>query len=109
MRKTIGPILCVLMQTLDSNKVILTPTSPSSSFCSSSPTLPSTSQAKYKPLIVLEGFAYILTWVLLWGHGRRALSLFIRDSRDYFSNTYVIKWALGMGCNFQVSEKLLMK
>ena len=68
-----------------------------------------TDLAKYKPLIVLEGFAYILTWVLLWGHGRRALSLFIRDSRDYFSNTYVIKWALGMGCNFQVSEKLLMK
>ena len=41
---------------------------------------------------------------------RRALSLVIRDSRDYFSNTYVLKWslwwALGMCGNFQVSGKL---
>ena len=39
---------------------------------------------------------------------RRALSLVIRDSRDYFSNTYVLKWslwwALGMCGNFQVSQ-----
>ena len=41
---------------------------------------------------------------------RRAFSLVIRDSRDYFSNTYVLKWslwwALGMCGNFQVSGKL---
>ena len=33
-----------------------------------------TDLAKYKPVIVLEGFAYILTWVLLlWGHGLAAM------------------------------------
>ena len=42
--------------------------------------------------------------------GRRALSLVIRDSREYFRNTYVLKWslwwALGMCGNFQVTGKL---
>jgi len=29
-----------------------------------------TDLAKYKPVIIFEGFAYILTWILLlWGHG----------------------------------------
>ena len=33
-----------------------------------------TDLAKYKPVIVLEGFAYILTWVLLlWGNGLAAM------------------------------------
>ena len=33
-----------------------------------------TDLAKYKPLIVLEWFAYILTWVLLlWGHSLAAM------------------------------------
>ena len=33
-----------------------------------------TDLAKYKPVIVLEGFAYILTWVLLlWGNGLTAM------------------------------------
>ena len=33
-----------------------------------------TDLAKYKPVIVLEGFAYILTWVLLlWGYGLAAM------------------------------------
>ena len=41
---------------------------------------------------------------------KRALSLVIRDFRDYFSNTYVLKWslwwALGMCGNFQVLRKI---
>ena len=41
---------------------------------------------------------------------KRALSLVIRDFRDYFSNTYVLKWslwwALGMCGNFQVQKKI---
>ena len=41
---------------------------------------------------------------------KRALSLVIRDFRDYFSNTYVLKWslwwALGMCGNFQVQRKI---
>ena len=40
---------------------------------------------------------------------RRALSLVTRDFRDYFGNTYVLKWslwwALGMCGNFQVRRK----
>ena len=32
--------------------------------------------AKYKPVIILEGFAYILTWVLLtWGWGLSAMQM----------------------------------
>ena len=35
-----------------------------------------TDLAKYKPVIVLEGFAYILTWVLLtWGTGLPAMQM----------------------------------
>ena len=35
-----------------------------------------TDLAKYKPVIILEGFAYILTWVLLlWGHGLAAMQI----------------------------------
>ena len=35
-----------------------------------------TDLAKYKPVIILEGFAYILTWVLLtWGSGLSAMQL----------------------------------
>ena len=33
-----------------------------------------TDLARYKPVIILEGFAYILTWVLLlWGNGLAAM------------------------------------
>ena len=33
-----------------------------------------TDLAKYKPVIIFEGFAYILTWVLLlWGNGLAAM------------------------------------
>ena len=46
--------------------------------------------------------------VSLRAKSRRALSLVTRDFRDYFSNTYVLKWslwwALGMCGNFQVRE-----
>ena len=32
--------------------------------------------AKYKPVIILEGFAYIITWILLlWGHGLIAMQM----------------------------------
>ena len=35
-----------------------------------------TDLAKYKPVIILEGFAYILTWVLLtWGRGLFAMQM----------------------------------
>ena len=35
-----------------------------------------TDLAKYKPVIILEGFAYILTWVLLtWGWGLTAMQM----------------------------------
>ena len=47
--------------------------------------------------------------VSLRAKSRRALSLVTRDFRDYFSNTYVLKWslwwALGMCGNFQVRGK----
>ena len=35
-----------------------------------------TDLVKYKPVIILEGFSYILTWILLlWGHGLTQMQL----------------------------------
>ena len=51
---------------------------------STTPALPS----RYKPVIVFEGFAYILTWVLLlWGYGvaqMKVLILLLLDLHLFF-------------------------
>ena len=51
-----------------------------------------TDLAKYKPVIILEGFAYILTWVLLiWGSGLSAMQMMqVSDSCNYCLSLYIL-------------------
>ena len=51
-----------------------------------------TDLAKYKPVIILEGFAYILTWVLLiWGSGLSAMQMMqVSDSYKYCLSLYIL-------------------
>ena len=65
-----------------------------------------TDLAKYKPVIIFEGFAYILTWVLLlWGHGLATMQVMqvsygVATSTEVAYFTYIYASVSGIKCSF---------
>ena len=70
-----------------------------------------TDLAKYKPVIIFEGFAYILTWIpLLWGEGLAAMQFMqvsygVATSTEVAYFTYIYASVSGIK---EVVESVLM-